>query len=69
MSTQSHPVTVRDIDIPFGRLVMIFIKLVLAMIPALIVVYVLIGAVGIVLIMLFGGVGGLEQMLRGFGVG
>ncbi len=68
MSTQSPTVTVRDIDMPFGRMVIFFIKLFLAMIPAMMAVYAVLAAMGIVLVMLLGGVGGLEELLRRFGV-
>ncbi len=54
-------VTINDIDIPFGRLVMIFIKFVLAAIPAYFVVFLI-----IVLTMgLFGLVFGGMSMMSG----
>lgn len=56
MSTQT-PVTVSDIDISFGRLVVIFIKFGLAAIPAAIIVSVVVSAVAVAVSGLFGGLG------------
>lgn len=51
------PVTVSDIDIPFGRLVVIFIKFGLAAIPAAIIVSLVVSLVMMALAGLFGGMG------------
>lgn len=53
----STPVTVTNIDIPFGRLVTIMLKMMLASIPAILILYAIMGAVALVLTALFG-VGG-----------
>jgi len=52
---------VTDIDIPFLRLVMIFVKLYLAMIPALILVGLIFGAI----IFTLGGIFGIGSMMVG----
>lgn len=60
-----HPqrLTLADIDIPFFRLVMIFIKWSLAAIPAAIIVSFIIS----ILMMLFAGIfGGMGMMMGGF---
>lgn len=44
-----------DVDIPFGRLIMIFIKFSLAAIPAAIVVSVIFMLIGVILSAIFGG--------------
>jgi hypothetical protein len=51
----STNITVTDVDIPFGRLVGLILKIMLASIPALIVFYLLVGAVTLVLFGIFGG--------------
>ena len=43
MSSEGNGVTVRDFDIPFGRLVAIILKVMIASIPALIVFYAICG--------------------------
>jgi hypothetical protein len=45
---------ITDIRIPFGRLVAIMVKLVLASIPALIIVWLIVFAIGIALTGIFG---------------
>jgi hypothetical protein len=44
-----RPVTITDLDVPFGRLVLFFIKAGLAAIPAIVVVMLTIGVVGALL--------------------
>ncbi|MCT8971935.1 MULTISPECIES: hypothetical protein [Microbaculum] len=56
METNSR-VTLTDIDIPFGRLVVIFIKWGLAAIPAAIIISLVISLLMFVFAGLFGGVG------------
>ena len=56
-------ITITDIDIPFARLVMIFIKWSLAAIPATIIVSIII----MLIMMVLGGVlGGMGMMMGGF---
>ena len=50
-------VTINDIDIPFGRLVAIFIKFALAAIPAYFVVFLIVVAIMGLFGALFGGMG------------
>jgi len=57
--TSSGGSVVTDIDIPFLRMVMIFVKVYLAMIPALI----LVGLVFVGIIFALGGVFGLGTMM------
>ena len=57
-------VTVTDIDIPFGRLVLIFIKWSLAAIPAAIIVSIILSVIMALLAGLFGGMG---MMVGGIG--
>jgi len=56
--------TLSDIDIPFGRLVVIFIKWSLAAIPAAIIVSIILSVLVAVFAGLFGGMG---MMMGGFG--
>lgn len=51
------PVTVTDVEIPFLRLVVIFIKFGLAAIPAAIIVSIIVSLVMMALAGLFGGMG------------
>ena len=60
MADNDHRVVITDIDVPFGRLVVIFIKFVFAAIPAYIAVALIIG----VIFAIFGGIfGGLGMMM------
>ena len=61
MTDSSEPITIRNIDIPFWRMVAILIKWSIAAIPALIVVSILwtlfvliLGAIGLVLVEVLG---------------
>ncbi|ESR23173.1 hypothetical protein [Lutibaculum baratangense] len=64
MAEHSERITITDIDIPFVRLVMIFIKWSLAAIPAAIIVSFIISF----LMMLFAGIfGGMGMMFGGGG--
>lgn len=60
----STPTTVTDIDIPFSRMVMIMLKLMFASIPALILFYLFIGAIMLVIMLVFGGSAALLQNLH-----
>lgn len=57
MSTEHQKNTLTDIDIPFFRLVVIFIKMGLAAIPAAIIVSLIIGIIMLAFGGLFGGLG------------
>lgn len=57
-------VTITDIDIPFTRLVVIILKTMLASIPAVIVMYAFLAAVGIALLVVFGGLGVVLENLQ-----
>ncbi len=59
MDENNRYVTVADVDIPFGRLVMLFITWTLAAIPALIVVWFALGLIIMLVMGLFGGFGGV----------
>ncbi len=63
MADENRQVTITDFDIPFGRLVTIFIKVGLAAIPAAIVVSIIMAFVFAILGAIFGGFG----MMRGGG--
>jgi hypothetical protein len=63
MTDNDRRVTVADFDIPFGRLIVIFIKIGLAAIPAAIVVSIILSIVFALLGAVFGGFG----MMRGGG--
>jgi hypothetical protein len=52
--TMKPRTTITDIDIPFGRLIVIFIKFGLAAIPAAIVVSIIVTLIGVVLSAIFG---------------
>lgn len=56
--------TITDVDIPFTRLVVIILKTMLASIPAVIVMYALLAAVGIGLVIVFGGLGVVLENLQ-----
>jgi len=47
--------TIKDVDIPFGRLVVIILKVMLASIPALIIFYAIIFGLILAFAMMFGG--------------
>jgi hypothetical protein len=51
----STSITVTNIDIPFGRLVGILLKVMLAAIPAVIVFYAIFFAIALVVMTVFGG--------------
>ena len=53
-ATDTRRTIVSDIDIPFSRLVMIFIKFGLAAIPAAIVVSIIVSLIGVALSAIFG---------------
>lgn len=51
------PVTITNVDIPFGRLVMIILKVMLASIPAMIVFYAIFFAIAMVIVLILGAFG------------
>lgn len=53
-TSRDYRVTLADLDIPFGRLVLFFIKVGLAMIPALIIVYVVLVLLAMIAGFIFG---------------
>lgn len=55
---------ITDIDIPFGRMVILILKYILASIPALILVWICFMIIALVVSMLFGGVGVLLHNLQ-----
>jgi len=63
--TPSTPTTITDIDIPFGRLVVIILKFMLASIPAVICMYVIIGIFVFLFLAIFGGGAALLHNLGG----
>ena len=64
---RQQPTTVTDIDIPFGRLIVIFIKFGLAAIPAAIVVSILVTLISFLLSAVFG-TGFVSFMGRGMSI-
>jgi uncharacterized membrane protein len=66
MNTEpTDKIVIRDIDIPFGRLVLLLLKLMLASIPAIIVFYLLFAVLALVFLAIFGGGAALLQSLFG----
>ena len=62
---QPHRTVVTDIDIPFGRLVAVILKFMIASIPAIICLYAIMGAILLVVMMVFGGLGAALGGLQG----
>ena len=54
MADPEHRIVIRDIDIPFGRLVAFFVKAVLAAIPAAIIIWVILMAMWFFMAAFFG---------------
>jgi hypothetical protein len=50
-----HRTTITDVDIPFGRMVGIILKLMLASIPAVLIFYAIFGMITLFLVLIFGG--------------
>ncbi len=59
LTTQSNAngVTLTNIDIPFGRLIVIMLKTMLASIPAILIMYAALAAIAMVIFMIFGAMG------------
>jgi len=56
--------TITDIDISFGRMVAIILKWMLASIPAILLMYALLGGIALVFALLFGGLIGGSGILE-----
>ena len=54
MADPQHPIVIRDIDIPFTRLVAFFVKAALAAIPATIIVWLMLAALWLLAAAIFG---------------
>ena len=63
--SHNNGVTIRDIDIPFFRLVGIILKLMIASIPAMILFYLIVLVVGLIFAAVFGGGAALLDGLGG----
>ena len=57
------PTTLTDVNIPFGRLVVIILKVMIASIPALIIFYAIIFAIAFAVAIVFGGGAAVLQHL------
>ncbi len=59
LTTQSNStgVTITNIDIPFGRLIVIMLKMMLASIPAILIMYAAMAFIAVVVFMIFGAMG------------
>ena len=53
--------TITNIDIPFGRLVVIILKFMLAAIPAMLLMYAIFGIILLIVMTLFGGLAALSS--------
>lgn len=59
--------TITDVNIPFGRMVVIILKWMLASIPAIMLMYLIMGIIALIFMAIFGGLvglsgGGLEML-------
>ena len=61
IQNNSTPTTLTDIDIPFGRLVLIILKTLLAAVPAIILMYILFFVFALIMFGVFGGGAALLQ--------
>ncbi|CAN5462538.1 hypothetical protein BH23VER1_BH23VER1_22770 [soil metagenome] len=57
------PTTITDINIPFGRLIIVMLKFMLASIPAILIMYAIIAAITLIIMMIFGGSAALFQSM------
>lgn len=59
LATQANAngVTITNIDIPFGRLIVIMLKMMLASIPAILIMYAALAVIMVVVFMIFGAMG------------
>lgn len=58
---EEQKVTLVDVDIPFGRMVMIILKWMLASIPAVLLLWLVLGGIAL---LLGAGIGGCTAMMR-----
>lgn len=63
MNTPSTPVNITDINISFGRLVVLLLKIMLASIPAVLVLYTMIAIFAVIVMLVFGMSNGLLDHL------
>jgi hypothetical protein len=63
---ENRNVVVTDIKMPFGSMVIFLVKLALASIPALLIIYAVMFAFVLILALLFGGMGPFQEMFRHF---
>ncbi|HHE32999.1 MAG TPA: hypothetical protein ENL07_10375 [Chlorobaculum parvum] len=63
-SGENRSVVVTDIKMPFGSMVIFLVKLALASIPALLIIYAVMFGFIMILVLLFGGIGTLSEMFR-----
>ncbi len=54
-------ITIQDIDIPFGRMVSIMLKVMIASIPAMLLFYAIFGILAVIVMAIFGGGAALLQ--------
>lgn len=62
--SESKSVVVTDIKMPFGSMVIFLVKLSLASIPALLIIYAVMFGLTIILVLFFGGIGPMTEMFR-----
>lgn len=60
-SSGPQPITITDFNIPFGRLVVLILKFMLASIPAVLIMYAIMAAIGLLFVGVLGGLGALGQ--------
>jgi len=63
---ENRSVVVTDIKMPFGSMVIFLVKLALASIPALLIIYAVMFAFVAILVLFFGGMSGFHEMLTSF---
>jgi len=63
---ENRSVVVTDIKMPFGSMVIFLVKLALASIPALLIIYAVMFAFIAILVLFVGGMSGFHEMLPSF---
>lgn len=61
----STPTTITDVNVPFGRLVAIMLKMMLASIPAVLIMYAVMAVAALIAVAVFGGGAALFNNLGG----
>jgi len=61
---ENRSVVVTDIKMPFGSMVIFLVKLALASIPALLIIYAVMFGFIMILVLLFGGIGTITEMFQ-----